>query len=206
MNGIITIGREYGSGGRLIARRAADRLGVPFYDKMLIAMVAKKGGYALEYVEETGEYSTTSSLLFGMSLGATPYAPIMPEEALSPADKVQIMQNQVIREIAEKGPCVIVGRCADYILRERGDCLNIFFHADLEHKHERAVNYFNIEPEDVKKELKKKDKARAAHYRHYTDGRDWGAASNYHLTIDSGRFGVEGSVDLLVDAAERLLK
>ena len=202
MKGIITICREYGSGGRLIAQKAADRLGVPFYDKQLIARVAQKGGYAIEYVEETGEYAAAGSLLFGLTTGGAYYHGLIPGETISNADKIYILQSRIIEQIAQEGPCVIVGRSAGYILRERGDVLNVFVHADLEHKTGRAVEYFGIAPEDVPKELKKRDKLRAAHHRHYTD-QQWDKASNYHLAVDSGRFGIDGSVAVILEAAER---
>lgn len=199
MERIITISREYGSGGRLIGKLLAKKLELPFYDKELIAMVAEQSGFAMDYVEETGEYSPASSRLFNIAVGSMYRQGAMADD-LPQADKIHIVQNKVINEIADMGPCVIIGRSADYILRERENCLNVFVHAKMVDKRARAINYYGIEPDRVEKALKKRDKARASHYRYYTD-QVWGMASNYHLSLDSGLFGIEGCVDLIASVA-----
>ena len=121
---IVTISREFGSGGRTVGRMVAEQLGYKFYDRELIQLVANQSGFALEFVEETDEYSTTSSLLYNLSMGGTYAQAGFSPDHLPPVDKIQILQNNIIRELAEKDPCVIVGRSADYILRDRTDCLN----------------------------------------------------------------------------------
>lgn len=202
-NRIITISREYGSGGRLVGRLVAEKLGIPFYDKELIALIAQKSGYDITFIEETGEYSTTSSRLFNMAI---PYLAVQSgytPETMPIADKLHILQSNVVSEVARGGPCVIVGRSADYILRDRDDVLNAFIFSDMEHKKARAIEYFNIAPENVEKALAHKDKLRAKHYKHYT-GRTWGMATNYHVALDSGLLGVDGCVEVLAGIARRL--
>ena len=198
---VITISREFGSGGRAIGKMVADKLGIKSYDRELIQLVAKESGFALDFVEETGEYSSTSSLLYNLSVGGIYTQGAFSPETLPPADKVQILQNNIIRDLAEKEPCVIVGRSADYILRERSDCLNVFIHADMEHRVKRAVELYNISPKSPEKILAKKDKARAGQYRRYTD-QVWGMADNYNLTLDSGMFGLEKCCDIIVALAK----
>lgn len=201
MKNIITISREYGSGGRLVGRQVADALDIPFYDKELIALVAKESGYDLKFVEETGEYSASSNILFNLATGSMANYIAYSETPMSMADQLHILQSKIIREIADTGPCVIVGRAADYILREREDCLNVFVCADIESKTKRAVEYFEIAPEKAEKALKKKDKARAQHYNHYTS-QPWGVPSTYHVCVNSGTLGIEGAVKIIVDAVK----
>ena len=194
---IITISREYGSGGRAVGKMVAERLGYKFYDRELIQMVANKSGFALEFVEESGEYAATGSLLYGLSVGGLYTQAGFTPETLPPADKVQILQNNIIQELAEKDPCVIVGRSADYILRERKDCLNVFIHAPLELRVKRAVEEYGLPAKNAEKAVAKKDKGRASQYRHYTD-QVWGMADNYHLTLNSGYFSLEQCCDIIV--------
>lgn len=201
MRNIITISREYGSGGRLVGQKVAEQMGIPFYDKELISIVAKKSGYTLEYVEQTGEYASTGSFLFNLATTSTHGQLGYADTGLSNADRLHILQSNVIREIADQGPCVIVGRCADFILRERNDCLNVFIWSDMAHKTERAIKYFGIPQENVEKELLKKDKLRARHYKHYT-GNAWGLANQYHVSLDSGLLGIEGCRDIIAQIAK----
>ena len=198
---VITISREFGSGGRTIGRMVAEALGVPFYDKKLIAMVAEESGFSLDFVEESGENYTTS-LLFNLAMGSVYGHNAYAAENIPPTDRVNILQSRIIKEIAQKEPCVIVGRSADYILRERDDCFNVFVHARMDKKLERAVNDYGISQKDAEKEIQHRDRARATHYRHYT-GRVWGMSMNYHLTLDSGAFSIEACRDIIVDLAKR---
>lgn len=198
---IVTISREFGSGGRTVGRMVAEQLGYKFYDRELIQLVAKQSGFALEFVEETGEYSTTSSLLYNLSMGGTYAQAGFSPDHLPPADKVQILQNNIIRDLADQEPCVIVGRSADYILRDRTDCLNVFVHADREVRMRRAVEEYGFPEKNIEKLVAKKDKARASQYRHYTD-RIWGMADNYHLTLNSGIFGLEKCCEIIVSLAK----
>ena len=198
---IVTISRQYGSGGRYIGENLAKAMGVPCYDEKLIDMVAKESGFAQSFVAEKGERMTgsllfdiASSLSFANNVFST-------NNGVTLQDEIYFTQNRIIKELADKGPCVIVGRCADYILREREDCLNVFIFADNESKIERAEKYFNITREEAPAVLKKKDKARANHYKYYTD-QEWGMASNYDLCLNSGLIGIEGCVKAIQQVLE----
>ena len=172
-----------------------------FYDRQLIAMVAKESGFSVDFVEETGEYAT-KSLLFSIATGSYYGQNAFTPDSMHPADKIHVLQNKIIRQIAEKEPCVIVGRCADYILKERTDCMHVFIHADMAFKKQRAMAEYGIAVKDVEKALQKKDKGRANHYKHYTQ-QSWGFAGNYNLTLDSGMFGLEACRDIIVTLAKR---
>ena len=198
---IVTISRQYGSGGRYIGENLAKAMGVPCYDEKLIDMVAKESGFAQSFVAEKGErmtgsllFNIASSLSFANNVFST-------NNGVTLQDEIYFTQNRIIKELADKGPCVIVGRCADYILREREDCLNVFIFADNESKIERADKYFNITREEAPAVLKKKDKARANHYKYYTD-QEWGMASNYDLCLNSGLIGIEGCVKAIQQVLE----
>ena len=198
---IVTISRQYGSGGRYIGENLAKAMGVPCYDEKLIDMVAKESGFAQSFVAEKGErmtgsllFNIASSLSFANNVFST-------NNGVTLQDEIYFTQNRIIKELADKGPCVIVGRCADYILREREDCLNVFIFADNESKIERAEKYFNITREEAPTVLKKKDKARANHYKYYTD-QEWGMASNYDLCLNSGLIGIEGCVKAIQQVLE----
>ena len=198
---IVTISRQYGSGGRYIGENLAKAMGVPCYDEKLIDMVAKESGFAQSFVAEKGErmtgsllFNIASSLSFANNVFST-------NNGVTLQDEIYFTQNRIIKELADKGPCVIVGRCADYILREREDCLNVFIFADNESKIERAEKYFNITREEAPAVVKKKDKARANHYKYYTD-KDWGMASNYDLCLNSGLIGIEGCVKAIQQVLE----
>lgn len=198
---IVTISRQYGSGGRYIGENLAKAMGVPCYDEKLIDMVAKESGFAQSFVAEKGErmtgsllFNIASSLSFANNVFST-------NNGVTLQDEIYFTQNRIIKELADKGPCVIVGRCADYILREREDCLNVFIFADNESKIKRAEKYFNITREEAPAVLKKKDKARANHYKYYTD-QEWGMASNYDLCLNSGLIGIEGCVKAIQQVLE----
>ena len=198
---IVTISRQYGSGGRYIGENLAKAMGVPCYDEKLIDMVAKESGFAQSFVAEKGErmtgsllFNIASSLSFANNVFST-------NNGVTLQDEIYFTQNRIIKELADKGPCVIVGRCADYILREREDCLNVFIFADNESKIERAEKYFNITREEAPAVLKRKDKARANHYKYYTD-QEWGMASNYDLCLNSGLIGIEGCVKAIQQVLE----
>lgn len=191
---VITVSREFGSGGRTIGRETAERLGWQCYDRELVTEIAKKSGLAESYVLESGEYAcSTNSFLFNWAINAE----AMRTGTMSISDQLYVAQHNVITELAEKGNCVIVGRCSDYILRERTDCLHTFFHADTAFKADRIVRLYGETADDPEKRLKEKDDKRRAYYRHYT-GRQWGLAQNYHVCLDSGALGIEACVDLLV--------
>lgn len=198
---VITISRQCGSGGRYIGERLAEELGISCYDEKLMDMVAKESGFAPDFIEEKGE-RITGSLLFNIASSLTYASNVFSGNGMSLQDEIYFMQNRIIKELAEKEPCVIVGRCADYILREREDCLNVFIHADEASKLERAVKNYGMAEKDAAMILKKKDKARYNHYKYYTD-EEWGMASNYDLCLNSGLFGIDGCVEIIRQVLEK---
>lgn len=200
---IITISREFGSGGRVIGREVAEALGIPFYDKEIIKRVAGELGYTLSYVEEAGEHSGTGSLLYNVGIGNMYAAGMFTDPAQSPADQICITQNRVILDIAKEGDCVIVGRSADYILREKPHVMHVFIYSDMAHKIRRGIDVYGLSAQTAEKDIKHTDKMRANHYRQYT-GRNWGAPANYHLSVDSGRFGLAGSREIILAAARSI--
>lgn len=197
---IITISREFGSGGRSIGKAVAERLGVSYYDKELIKQVAEKTGFDPKYIEEKGEYAPGKSILsyLGSFMGRSDVM-----GGMSAADFLWVMQSQVIQELAEKEPCVIVGRCADYILKERQDCFNVFVHAAPSFRADRIVKLYGESEKSPEDRLKDKDTRRSVNYKHFT-GREWGKCQNYQLSLDSGVLGVERCVDLIVEEVRRL--
>ncbi len=199
MNKIITISREYGSGGRVIGQAVAEKLGIPFYDRELIELSAQKSGLAVSFVEDA-EQKVKSKFLHNLAFGGR-YMGIDPAAGgLSLSDKLFIATCDIIRDIADKGACVIVGRCADYVLKDRDDVFDVFVYADDEHKAARIVERKGLEPAKALDEVKKTDKYRANHYDYYTD-RTWGKKENYHLCLNSGLLGLDRCVELIVAAA-----
>lgn len=198
---IVTISRQCGSGGRYIGEKLAKELGIPCYDEKLMDMVAKESGFALDFVEEKGE-RITGSLLFNIASSLTYASNVFTGNGMSLQDEIYFIQNRIIKELAEKEPCVIVGRCADYVLRDRDDCLNVFIVADEKSKLERAVKFYDMPEKDAPSILKKKDKARYNHYKYYTD-QDWGLASNYDLCLNSGLLGIDGCVKIIRQVMEQ---
>ena len=189
---IITISREFGSGGRTIGKEVAEKLGIPCYDKDFIEKIAEETGYAKELIANESEYAPNSNSFAYMFIGRG-------LDGLSNADRIWIAQKKVIEELAEKGACVIVGRCADYVLRERKDCLNVFIYADKRLRAERIFKQYGESTVEPEKRLADKDKKRKLNYKYFTE-QEWGKRQNYHLSIDSGFLGIEKSVALIVDA------
>lgn len=198
MKKIITISRQFGSGGHSIAKAVADRLGIAFYDNNLITEVAKQSGLSEEFIRENEEYAShSSSFLYqlAMSTAGTYGYP-------SVYQKLYEAQTKVIEEIANKEACVIVGRCADYILKDRKDCLHVFVHADNEHRAKHILEKYGPTEKTTAQRIKDKDNKRRNYYRFHTD-REWGVAANYHLALDSGALGEALCVELIVKAAEK---
>lgn len=188
---IVTISRQYGSGGREIGRRLAQSLGIPFYDKELISMAAKESGYAEELFDKA-DSQATNSLLYSLSL----YSTTMGLYDMPLNDKLYIVQSETIRKVAAQGSCVIVGRCADYVLREDPDVINIFIHSDMENKIRRAVEEYDLPKEGIVEYITKTDKKRATYYNYYT-GLKWGRAENYHLTLRTDTVGLDAAVETI---------
>ena len=191
MKRIITISREFGSGGRTIGKGVAEKLGIPCYDHEVIEQLVERSGFAADYVKSQSEYAPNGSL-FVNALNAGNF------HGLSTQDKLWTMQRQIIEELGEKENCVIVGRCADYILRDRADCLKVFIHRDFQSRAERIVQVYGETEVPTEKRLKEKDKRRAAYYQFYTDQK-WADLANYHIVLDSGVIGIEKCIDIIAD-------
>lgn len=186
-NRVITISREFGSGGRTIGKRVATELGLPCYDNELLVKIAEESGFQQDYVKEAGEYSSSGFLSNAFSVrGAVP----------NNADYLWKIQYKIITELAEKGSCVIVGRCADYILKDRADCLRVFIHADKKFRAERIACEYGERTESPEQRIRDKDKRRAAYHRFYTDMK-WGHAQNYDITLNSGTLGFDKCVETI---------
>ena len=192
---IITISREFGSGGRTIGKVLADTLGYEYYDNELVAKIAEKSGLAESFIKESGEYANaTNGILFNFNNFGTMYNTTI-------QDELYVIQRNLIKELAEASPCVIVGRCADYVLRDRSDCLNVFIHADIAFRADRIVHLYGEKEDSPEKRVKDKDKRRKTYYKYYTN-RHWGEAANYHLCLNSGELGIDTCVKLI----KRLVK
>lgn len=189
MNRVITISREFGSGGRTIGKLVAERLGIPCYDQELIEKIEEKSGLAKEFIAERGEYTLKGGWLANAFADRS-------LNGLSVQDYLWTVQRKIILELAEEGPCVIVGRCADYILDGKADCLKVFIHASIEKRAQRIVEKYGESAEAPEKRLRDKDIRRSAYYHFYTDV-EWGIAKNYDVALDSGVIGLDRCVDII---------
>lgn len=193
---VVTVSRQFGSGGRTVAKAVAERLGFAYYDKELVRRIAQESGLAESYILEGGEYAcSTNSFLFNWAMNAESAR----SGSLPISDQLYIVQHNIIKQLAQESNCVILGRCSDYILREREDTLNVFIHAPADFRAERIVTLYGERTDSPQKRLKEVDDKRKAYYRHYT-GRAWGSAENYHLCLDSGALGVDECTELIVKA------
>lgn len=196
MNKIITISRQYGSGGREIGEKLAKILGIPFYDNELITRAAKESGFA-ESVFERAEEKATNSLLYSIAMGMGAYgSQDMGFSNLSLDDRIYLAQSDVIRKIAAEGPCVIVGRCADYILKDNPRVVNVFICADIKSRVERATTKYNMPVAKAQENILKIDKRRANYYNYHANEK-WGKAENYHLSIKSDFVGIDNAVEVI---------
>ena len=184
---VITVSREYGSGGRRIGRLVAEKLGVNFYDGELLSLVAKESGYTEEFVRQNDQ-KKTQSLLYHLYIGS---------QILPASDMIFIAQSRVIKDLYAKESCDIVGRCADYILRGKENVINIFVHAPLESRVARVRDGYGEKADNYKAYVMKKDKSRVAYYNYFADDA-WGKAQTYDISINSD-IGIEKSVDIIVD-------
>ena len=197
---IITIGREYGSGGRQIGKALAERLGISYYDKEIITLAAKKSGLAEEFIAGN-EQRVRSGLMHNFSATASYHSGFFANQYLPLSENIFIAQAQAIRDIAAKESAVIVGRCADYILEGRENTINVFIHAPMETRVKRIMALHNVDEATAIKEINRSDKERGNHYFRYTDMK-WGKAQNYHVCINSALMGVEKTAEMLVDLAK----
>ena len=190
-NRIIAIGRQFGSGGRTIGKKVAEKLGIPCYDDEIMERMAIESGLAPEYLKEQTERAAGSNwlshaLYAGNFIGG------------SYQDDLWALQNKIIQELAEKGPCVFVGFCSEYILRKHDNCLRAFIYADLDKRAKRIVEQYGETTEAPEKRVKEKDRRRATYYQYYTDLK-WGEAKNYHISLNSGTMGIDQCVDILTN-------
>ena len=196
-NAIITIGRQYGSGGREIGEKLAEKLEIPFYDKELLERAANDSGICKELFENHDEKPTNSFLYslvmdtysFGYSSAAFTDMPIN--------HKVFLAQFEAVKKLAAEGPCVMVGRCADYALSELSNCFSVFIHSDMESRIRRIAQKYGMKDNKARDAIQKTDKSRSSYYNYYTNKR-WGDASSYHLSIDSGKLGIDQTVECII--------
>ncbi|MBQ8684451.1 MAG: cytidylate kinase-like family protein [Clostridia bacterium] len=196
-NRIIVISREYGSAGSLIGRLLAEQLGIPYYDKNFINEAVKNSGLSVDFMEREDQ-KFISSLLFNLATGGYRHA-----NNKDMSDQVYIAESNAIKQVAQQGPCVIVGRCADYILRDEHELFSVFIHADFGWRVKRCIEQYGSDAKRIEQQIREKDRKRARHYEYYTDC-VWGDRKNYHMSINSSLFGIEKSVELIRYAYEQL--
>lgn len=196
---VVAIGRQYGSGGRQIGEALASLMGVPFFDRELIKLAAEKSGIspdAFAHIDETA----TNSLLYALSTGSHLLSGHFSSISDLPMnDKLYILQNNIIRDIVkENESCVIVGRCADFILRDEPNCMSVFIHAPFETRAKRVMEGNDISMSAAETRTQKNDKKRASYYRFYTN-REWGNVKNYEISVNSSVLGIPGTAKLLLE-------
>ena len=196
---IITIGREYGSGGREIGKALAQKLGISFYDKQIISLAAEKSGLSPEFITNN-EQRVRSGFMQNLAASAAYQSGFFSSPYLPLSETIFISQAQVVRDIAARERAVIVGRCADYILSGRKNTVNIFIHAPIEDRVRRIMALYQLSEAEAMKAIATSDKERGNHYFRYTD-RKWGKAQNYDLSVNSSLLGIEGTVEMLADVA-----
>lgn len=197
---IITISRQFGSGGREVGKKLAEALGIKYYDRELIEMAAQESGFDKEMFEDTN--AGTSRLFrfintFGYSLGA----PLSVMNDITMSDQIFLIQSRVVEQAASEGPCVIVGRCADYVLGDRDDVLKVFISGNMQDRKKRAIQYYEVDERDVESSLRKIDRNRSGYYDYYTD-KKWGVAESYDICLNTSVFGIDGCVEILKKVME----
>lgn len=208
MSLVITVGRQFGSGGRDVGEKIAKELGIPFYDKELVEMAAQKSDISKEALKEVDERAT-SSFLYSLAGGNYSMrginAPLYYELPIN--DKLFIAQADVIKNVAKQGSCVIVGRCADYVLEdeENVDLMNIFVYASLDFRAKRVMNALGLSQAKARDRVTKTDKQRRVYYDYYTS-KNWGVMSNYDLCLNTEKIGIDNAADLVIKYARGLVK
>lgn len=201
MKKIITISRQYGSGGREIGKKLSEQLGIPFFDNEIISRAAKESGFS-ESAFETVEDKATNSLLYSIAMGMNVFTnQDVGFAGLSLDDRIFLAQSNVIRKVADEGPCIIVGRCADYILKDLDNVINVFIAADLDFRIKRSIEVDHIEPEHAAEAVSKKDKSRGNYYRYHA-GERWDNLFNYDLTLRSDLVGIDKTVECIKNYVE----
>ena len=191
---IITISREFGSGGRFIGEEVAKKLGIAYYDKDIINQIAEESGLSPDYIQESAELSPKKGILAYALAGRD-------ITGKSVEDMVYEAQRKVILELAEKEPCVIIGRNADFILKDRDDVLNVFIHGNMPEKMKRICQLYNVSEQDAVKMMTDTDKRRMTNYNFYTDQR-WGKASNYTLCLNSSQLGYDKCEEIIMECVK----
>ncbi len=202
MKTIISIGREFGSGGHLVGKLLAEQLGIPLYDKELLDRAAKDSGFAKEIFENQDE-KPTNSFLYSLVMDTYSFgysSNVMNDMPLN--QKVFLAQFDSIKMLAKEGPCVIIGRCADYALEDDPNLLSVFIHADIEDRVHRISAIYGLTPNKARDRIRKNDKSRSSYYNYYTS-KEWGAVDSYDISLSSSKYGIDGCVDLLKYAIER---
>ena len=194
---VITIARQYGSGGREIGVKLAELLNVKSYDKELITMAAQKSGISIDEISSADE-KATSSLLYTLALGSSAYGNSSARFNMPLNDKLFVVQSEIIREIAEREECVIIGRCGDYVLREAPHVMSFFIYSDESSRIKRVAQRHELSEEAAKDLIAKTDKRRINYYNFYT-GRKWGKFDHYSASINSAVLGIEGTARLIAD-------
>ncbi len=196
-NKVVTIGREFGSGGREIGRLLSERLGIPMYDTTLVKMAAEELGIREQTAQAVDE-TTLNSFLTGFVLSPIEYSKaINNEEYTKPlSEQIYELQSLIIKRLAQKGPCVIVGRCADFILKDEADCISVFICADMEERVRRIAERYDISEKKAADKIKRIERERRYYYESRT-GLYWGDIDSYQMLLNASRLGVEGTVDVL---------
>ena len=198
---IFAIGRQFGSGGRMVGKKLSEKLGIPYYDKELLAMAAKDSGYSEELFRNADE-KPASSLLYSLVMGSYPMSSgTLGFNEMPLNDQLFLIQSNTIRKVASKGSCIIIGRCGDYILKDDPDLISIFIHAPLEARVKRAVEVYGIPADRAEDICLKNDKSRANFYNYYSD-RKWGMCRTYSISLDSSKLGIDGCVDEIIRFSE----
>ena len=198
---IITIGRQFGSGGRIVGKKLAEELGISYFDKELINLASKESGICGEFFEKADE-KNSGSILKALAMGFSMNNTIFQNNDYLSNESLFQIQSDVIRKVAAEQSCILVGRCADYILRENPDCISVFISASPEDRIKRAMEYDNkLSKKDVEEYLHKADKSRASYYNYYTD-KIWGAAESYDLCINSSLYGIDKTTEFIKEFVE----
>lgn len=201
----ITISRQFGSGGKEIGKALADKLGIDFYDKELISLAAKESGYDPKIFENVDERAT-NSLLYSLSMGLYSFGNGFSSMGDLPVnDQLYMLQHKIIKKLANEKPCIFVGRCADYVLKDNPKCINIFLYADLDYRVNRTIERNGVDPDRAEQAVNKADKTRANYYSFYS-GKKWGRPENYHLCINTGILTTNQCVDIITNYIENLEK
>jgi cytidylate kinase len=192
---VLSIGRQFGSGGREIGRKLAKELNISYYDRELLAIAAQESGLCPEVFEKADEQESTG-LSYAFSTGFSPLGVYIPCEDILSNEKLFLLQSETIRNLAKKESCVIIGRCSDYILRDNPDCISFFIHNTFDNRVKHVMKRENVTESRAKELITKADKSRAAYYNCYTN-KSWGIASSYNFSVDVSTLGTEATVTLL---------